>query len=155
MEYHQNSTLPVSKRTPVEQRQADRSEAAAAGKARLVHPDQAANRGANPRPCDVQSCYRQQAAGLRSGRYEGGRRGPDRICARTSNGAPEKDRAFKPAYLAADTAYGSADTLNWIVNEKKIAPHIPVATLLVPWPRPRPSSNPGAIANVSRCCLRI
>src|SRR5262245_17923621 len=31
-----------------------------------------------------------------------------------------------PAYLAADTAYGSADTLNWIVNQKKIAPHIPV-----------------------------
>ena len=31
-----------------------------------------------------------------------------------------------PAYLAADTAYGSADTLNWIVNKKKIAPHIPV-----------------------------
>jgi transposase len=33
---------------------------------------------------------------------------------------------IKPAYLAADTAYGSAETLNWIVNEKKIAPHIPV-----------------------------
>jgi hypothetical protein len=33
---------------------------------------------------------------------------------------------IKPAYLAADTAYGSADALNWIVNEKKIAPHIPV-----------------------------
>jgi transposase len=33
---------------------------------------------------------------------------------------------IKPASLAADTAYGSADTLNWIVNEKKIAPHIPV-----------------------------
>jgi transposase len=33
---------------------------------------------------------------------------------------------IKPASLAADTAYGSADTLNWIVNEKKIAPYIPV-----------------------------
>jgi len=33
---------------------------------------------------------------------------------------------LKPAYLAADTAYGSAETLNWIVNEKRIAPHIPV-----------------------------
>jgi len=33
---------------------------------------------------------------------------------------------LKPEYLAADTAYGSAATLNWIVNEKKIAPHIPV-----------------------------
>ena len=28
--------------------------------------------------------------------------------------------------LAADTAYGSAATLNWLVNEKQIAPHIPV-----------------------------
>ena len=33
---------------------------------------------------------------------------------------------IKPAYLAADTAYGSAETLNWIVNAKNIAPHIPV-----------------------------
>ena len=33
---------------------------------------------------------------------------------------------IKPASLAADTAYGSADTLNWIVNQKNIAPHIPV-----------------------------
>jgi transposase len=33
---------------------------------------------------------------------------------------------LKPAYLAADTAYGSAETLNWIVNVKEIAPHIPV-----------------------------
>jgi hypothetical protein len=33
---------------------------------------------------------------------------------------------IKPAYLTADTTYGSADTLNWIINEKKIAPHIPV-----------------------------
>jgi hypothetical protein len=28
--------------------------------------------------------------------------------------------------LAADTAYGSAATLDWLINEKKIAPHIPV-----------------------------
>ena len=33
---------------------------------------------------------------------------------------------IKPASLAADTAYGSADTLDWVVNEKKIEPHIPV-----------------------------
>ena len=32
---------------------------------------------------------------------------------------------LRPARLAADTAYGSAATLNWIV-EKQIAPHIPV-----------------------------
>ena len=33
---------------------------------------------------------------------------------------------LKPQYLAAGTAYGSAETLNWVVNEKRIAPHIPV-----------------------------
>ena len=31
-----------------------------------------------------------------------------------------------PKRLAADSAYGSATTLNWIVNEKNIVPHIPV-----------------------------
>jgi transposase len=33
---------------------------------------------------------------------------------------------LKPKWLAADTAYGSAATLNWLVSEKKIAPHVPV-----------------------------
>jgi hypothetical protein len=33
---------------------------------------------------------------------------------------------LKPKCLAADTAYGSAATLNWLVHEKNIAPHIPV-----------------------------
>ena len=33
---------------------------------------------------------------------------------------------MKPERLAADTAYGSAANLNWLVNEKQIAPHIPV-----------------------------
>ena len=33
---------------------------------------------------------------------------------------------LKPEYLAADTAYGSAAMLNWVVNEQEIAPHIPV-----------------------------
>src|ERR1700680_3920865 len=33
---------------------------------------------------------------------------------------------IKPGRAAADTAYGSAANLNWVVNEKKIAPHIPV-----------------------------
>jgi hypothetical protein len=33
---------------------------------------------------------------------------------------------IKPERLAADTAYGSAPTLHWLVNDKKIAPHIPV-----------------------------
>jgi IS5 family transposase len=38
----------------------------------------------------------------------------------------EQRFGLKPERLAADTAYGSAANLNWIVNEKKIAPHIPV-----------------------------
>jgi transposase len=33
---------------------------------------------------------------------------------------------IKPAWLAADTAYGSGPNLNWLVNDKAIAPHIPV-----------------------------
>ena len=33
---------------------------------------------------------------------------------------------IKPARLAGDTAYGSGANLNWLVNEAKIAPHIPV-----------------------------
>jgi hypothetical protein len=31
-----------------------------------------------------------------------------------------------PVRLAADSAYGSAPTLDWLVNKKKIEPHIPV-----------------------------
>jgi transposase len=33
---------------------------------------------------------------------------------------------LKPQRLAGDTAYGSAEMLNWLVEEKQIAPHIPV-----------------------------
>ena len=33
---------------------------------------------------------------------------------------------IKPKWLAADTAYGSAATLNWLVKDKDIVPHIPV-----------------------------
>jgi hypothetical protein len=33
---------------------------------------------------------------------------------------------LQPARLAADTAYGSAEMLNWLVNKQHIAPHIPV-----------------------------
>ena len=33
---------------------------------------------------------------------------------------------IKPERLAADTAYGSAANLNWLVKDMKIAPHIPV-----------------------------
>src|SRR4249920_2169282 len=38
----------------------------------------------------------------------------------------EERFGLKPERLAADTAYGSAANLNWLVNEKRIAPHIPV-----------------------------
>lgn len=38
----------------------------------------------------------------------------------------EERFGLTPDRLAADTAYGSAANLNWIVNDKKIAPHIPV-----------------------------
>jgi hypothetical protein len=33
---------------------------------------------------------------------------------------------IKPAFLTADSAYGSADSLAWLVKEKDIAPHSPV-----------------------------
>ena len=33
---------------------------------------------------------------------------------------------IKPEWVVADTAYGSASNLNWLVNEQGIAPHVPV-----------------------------
>jgi transposase len=33
---------------------------------------------------------------------------------------------IRPERLAADSAYGSASTLHWLVDDKQIAPHIPV-----------------------------
>jgi hypothetical protein len=33
---------------------------------------------------------------------------------------------LKPERLAADSAYGSADMLHWLVDEQKIEPHVPV-----------------------------
>ena len=38
----------------------------------------------------------------------------------------EERFGVKPERLAADTAYGSAANLNWLVNEKQIEPDIPV-----------------------------
>ena len=38
----------------------------------------------------------------------------------------EQRFGLKPERLAGDTAYGSAPMLNWLVEEKGIAPHIPV-----------------------------
>lgn len=46
--------------------------------------------------------------------------------AKTMIDRAEERFGLKPQRLAGDSAYGSAETLNWIVNEKKIAPHIPV-----------------------------
>ena len=33
---------------------------------------------------------------------------------------------LKPGRLAADSAYGSAEMLHWLVDEQKIEPHVPV-----------------------------
>src|SRR5689334_13052675 len=38
----------------------------------------------------------------------------------------EERFGIKPNRLAADTAYGSGANLNWLIKDKKIAPHIPV-----------------------------
>jgi hypothetical protein len=38
----------------------------------------------------------------------------------------EERFGLKPERLTADTAYGAAAMLNWLVAEKDIAPHIPV-----------------------------
>ena len=38
----------------------------------------------------------------------------------------EERFGLKPERLAGDTAYGSGANLNWLVNDKEIAPHIPV-----------------------------
>jgi transposase len=38
----------------------------------------------------------------------------------------ERQLGLKPARLAGDTGYGAAEMLNWLVHERKIAPHIPV-----------------------------
>jgi hypothetical protein len=34
--------------------------------------------------------------------------------------------SMKPTFLAADSAYGSAESLAWLVKQKTITPHIPV-----------------------------
>jgi hypothetical protein len=46
--------------------------------------------------------------------------------AKTMIECTEESFGIKPERLAADRAYGSAANLNWVVNDKKIAPHIPV-----------------------------
>jgi transposase len=46
--------------------------------------------------------------------------------ARTMIDRTEDRFGLKPGYLAADSAYGSAANLAWLVKEREIAPHIPV-----------------------------
>uniref|UniRef100_UPI00055EC3CB IS1182 family transposase n=1 Tax=Bradyrhizobium sp. URHD0069 TaxID=1380355 RepID=UPI00055EC3CB len=46
--------------------------------------------------------------------------------ARTMIARTEERFGLKPARLAADTAYGAAPMLNWLVEEKGITPHVPV-----------------------------
>jgi transposase len=46
--------------------------------------------------------------------------------ARTMLERTEDRFGLKPHYLTADSAYGSAESLAWLVKQKKITPHIPV-----------------------------
>lgn len=46
--------------------------------------------------------------------------------ARTMIDRTEDRFGLKPEYLVADSAYGSAANLAWLVKEREIAPHIPV-----------------------------
>jgi hypothetical protein len=46
--------------------------------------------------------------------------------AKTMIARTEERFNIKPERLAADTAYGSAPMLHWLVNDRQIAPHIPV-----------------------------
>jgi transposase len=49
--------------------------------------------------------------------------------ARTMIDRTEERFGLKPKRLAADSAYGSAPTLDWLVNNKEIEPHIPVINM--------------------------
>jgi DDE family transposase len=46
--------------------------------------------------------------------------------ARTMLERTETRFGMRPAFLTADSAYGSAESLAWLVKQKKITPHIPV-----------------------------
>src|SRR5262245_37268148 len=70
------------------------------------------------RRCEVRSDRRRRGLARHSSGGVG--------AAKTMISRTEERFGLKPERLAADTAYGSAATLHWIVNEKKITPHIPV-----------------------------
>jgi hypothetical protein len=46
--------------------------------------------------------------------------------ARTMIDRTEERLGLRPQRLAADSAYGSAEMLGWLVNEREIEPHVPV-----------------------------
>jgi len=46
--------------------------------------------------------------------------------ARTMIDRTEERLGLRPQRLAADSAYGSAELLGWLVNERAIEPHVPV-----------------------------
>ena len=54
--------------------------------------------------------------------------------AKTMIDRTEERFGLKAERLAADTAYGSGANLNWLVQDKKIAPHIPVGISEEGWP---------------------
>lgn len=65
----------------------------------------------------------------------------------------ERKFDLTPKRLVADTAYGAAPMLNWIVNEKKIAPHIPVweKSLRDDGTFSRPDFHFDAVSNTYEC----
>jgi hypothetical protein len=48
------------------------------------------------------------------------------IAFRTCSACLEEKFAIKPRRLVGDTNYGVAAMLGWLVDEKRIAPHVPV-----------------------------
>jgi hypothetical protein len=64
---------------------------------------------------------RDQPQALRQHRRRGGEAEREAEYVRSITG-----RLLKPEWLAADTAYGSASNLDWLVNEQGIAPNVPV-----------------------------
>ena len=66
----------------------------------------------------------------------------------------EERFGLKPERLAGDTAYGSAPTLDWLVNEKGIAPHIPVIAPSVRTAPSRARTSPSTRSTTSTSARR-
>ena len=67
-------------------------------------------------------------------------RTPEANATRTMIERVEERFDLKPERLIGDMAYGSAELLGWMVNEKGIEPHV------------RLTNNRATIARKSRCC---